>query len=65
MGRRVRPFSYILEQERGRWKEFRRGLNEEDQEAFDRLFVRPNSIHMAQFICRMHGHWKQFSSPSA
>ena len=40
MGRSVMPFSYVLEAEHGRWKEFRRGLNKEDQEAFDRLFDR-------------------------
>ena len=40
MGRTVMPFSYVLETERGRWKEFRRGLNKEDQQAFDRLFDR-------------------------
>ena len=40
MGRTVMPFSYVSETERGRWKEFRRGLNKEDQQAFDRLFDR-------------------------
>jgi hypothetical protein len=34
------PFSYVLEQERERWKGFRRSLEKEDQEAFDRLFDR-------------------------
>ena len=38
MGRTVMPFSFVLEAEHGRWKEFRRGLNKEDQQAFDRLF---------------------------
>ena len=40
MGRTVMPFSYVLEQERERWKGFRRALNKEDQKAFDRLFDR-------------------------
>lgn len=40
MGRTVMPFSYVLETERGRWKEFRKVLSKEDQEAFDRLFDR-------------------------
>ena len=40
MGRTVMPFSYVLEKEHGRWKEFRTGLSKEDQEAFDRLFDR-------------------------
>ena len=40
MGRTVMPFSYVLEQERERWKGFRRSLDKEDQEAFDRLFGR-------------------------
>ena len=38
MGRTVIPFSFVLEAERGRWKEFRKGLSKEDQQAFDRLF---------------------------
>jgi len=40
MGRTVMPFSFVLEEERGRWKGFRKRLNEDDQEAFDRLFDR-------------------------
>ena len=40
MGRTVMPFSHVLEKEHGRWKEFRKGLSKEDQEAFDRLFDR-------------------------
>ena len=52
MGRTVMPFSFVLEEERGRWKEFRRALNKEDQEAFDRLFDRAKfhthaSVYMA------------------
>jgi hypothetical protein len=34
------PFSFVLEEEHGRWKEFRKGLSKEDQQAFDRLFDR-------------------------
>ena len=40
MGRTVMPFSNVLEKEHGRWKEFRKRLGKEDQEAFDRLFDR-------------------------
>ena len=40
MGRTVMPFSNVLEEERERWKGFRKALNKEDQEAFDRLFNR-------------------------
>ena len=40
MGRTVMPFSYVLEKEHGRWKEFRKALSKEDQGAFDRLFDR-------------------------
>ncbi len=46
------PFSFALETERERWKEFRRGLSKKDQEAFDRLFDRakfhtPASVYMS------------------
>ena len=34
------PNSHVLEKEHGRWKDFRKGLNKEDQQAFDRLFDR-------------------------
>ena len=52
MGRTVMPFSFVLEEERERWKGFRRALNKEDQEAFDRLFDRAKfhthaSVYMA------------------
>ena len=40
MGRTVLPFSHVLESERERWKGFRRSLDKENQEAFDRLFDR-------------------------
>ena len=52
MGRTVMPFSFVLEEERQRWKEFRKALNKENQEAFDRLFDRAKfhthaSVYMA------------------
>jgi hypothetical protein len=47
------PFSYILEKEHGRWKEFRKGLNKENQEAFDRLFDRAK-FHTAAFVYMAH-----------
>jgi hypothetical protein len=40
MGRTVMPFSFILEAEHERWKEFRKSLSKEDQQAFDPLFDR-------------------------
>ena len=40
MGRTVMPFSFVLEAEHGRWKEFRKSLSKEDQQAFNRLFDR-------------------------
>ena len=40
MSRTVMPFSYVLEKEHERWKEFRKALSKEDQVAFDRLFDR-------------------------
>ncbi len=52
MGRTVMPFSFVLEEERGTWKRFRKGLSKEDQNAFDRLFDRakfhtPAAVYMA------------------
>ncbi len=52
MGRTLLPYSHVLESERDRWKPFRRALNKEDQEAFDRLFDRAKfhthaSVYMA------------------
>jgi len=52
MGRTVMPFSHMLEEERGRWREFRRSLPKEDREAFDRLFDRakfhtPAAVNMS------------------
>ena len=69
MGRTVMPFSYVLEEERARWKGFRKGLTKEDQEAFDRLFDRAKfhtsaGVYMARSwpmetillsICLEHG----------
>ena len=40
MGRTVMPFSFVLEAEHGRWKELRKSLSKEDQQAFDRFFDR-------------------------
>jgi len=36
----VLPYGHISESERERWKGFRRVLNKEDREMFDRLFDR-------------------------
>jgi len=52
MGRTVMPFSHMLEEERERWKGFRRSLPKEDQKAFDRLFDRakfhtPAAVYMS------------------
>ncbi|MEJ5330415.1 MAG: hypothetical protein WHT07_09700 [Desulfobaccales bacterium] len=38
MGRTVLPYSYMWEEERQRWRKFRRALRKEDQAHFDRLF---------------------------
>lgn len=38
MGRTVLPYSHIWEEERERWRKFRRALRKEDQEHLDRLF---------------------------
>ena len=53
MGRTVMPFSHVLEKEHGRWKEFRKGLSTEDQEAFDRLFDRAK-FHTAAAVYMAH-----------
>jgi len=53
MGRTVMPFSFVLEAEHGRWKEFRKGLNKEDQEAFDRLFDRAR-MHTSAAVYKSH-----------
>jgi len=55
MGRTVMPFGYVLEKERGRWKEFGKGLSKEDQEAFDRLFDRAK-FHTAAAVYMAHPH---------
>jgi hypothetical protein len=53
MGRTVMPFSYVLEQERERWKGFRQSLAKEDQEAFDRLFDRAKfHTHAGVYMAR-------------
>ena len=38
MGRTVLPYSHAWEEERERWRKFRRALRREDQAYFDRLF---------------------------
>jgi hypothetical protein len=53
MGRTVMPFSHVLEEERGRWKEFRKRLTRKDQEAFDRLFDRAK-FHTAAGVYQAH-----------
>jgi len=47
------PFSFVLEGERGRWKEFRKGLSKEDREAFDRLFDRAQ-FHTSAAVYMSH-----------
>jgi len=46
MGRTVTPFSFVLEAEHGRWKNFLKSLSKKDQQAFDRLFDRA-SMHIS------------------
>jgi hypothetical protein len=53
MGRTFMPFSHVFEKEHGRWKEFRKSLSKEDQEAFDRLFDRAK-FHTAAGVCMAH-----------
>ena len=55
MGRTVMPFSYVLEKEHGRWKEFRKALSKEDQQAFDRLFDRAK-FHTAAGVYMAHSY---------
>jgi hypothetical protein len=38
VGRTVLPYSQVWEEERERWRKFRRALRKEDQAYFDRLF---------------------------
>ncbi len=38
MGRTVLPYSQVWEEERERWRKFRRALRKEDQVHLDRLF---------------------------
>ncbi|MBP1715198.1 MAG: hypothetical protein H6Q42_3401 [Deltaproteobacteria bacterium] len=49
MGRTVMPFSFVLEKERGRWKEVCKGLNKEDPEPLTVFAIGPNSIHRPPF----------------
>ncbi len=53
MGRTVMPFSFVLESERGNWKEFRKRLSKEDQEDFDRLFDRAK-FHTYAAVYKAH-----------
>ena len=53
MGRTVMPFSFMLEEERERWREFRRSRPKEDQKAFDRLFDRPK-FHTPAAVSMSH-----------
>jgi hypothetical protein len=53
MGRTVMPFSFVLEAEHGRWKEFRRQLSKDDQEAFDQLFDRAK-LHTSAAVYMAH-----------
>jgi hypothetical protein len=53
MGRTVMPFSFVLEEEHGRWKEFRKGLCKEDQKTFDRLFDRAK-MHTSAGVYMSH-----------
>jgi hypothetical protein len=47
------PFSFVLEAEHGRWKEFRKGLSKDDQQAFDRLFDRAK-MHTSAGVYMSH-----------
>jgi hypothetical protein len=53
MGRTVMPFSYLLEKEHGRWKELRKCLSKENQEAFHPLFDRAK-FHTAAGVYMPH-----------
>ena len=53
MGRTVMSFSYLLEKEHGRWKEFRKALSKEDQQGFDRLFDQAK-FHTATSVYMAH-----------
>ena len=53
MGRTVMPFSFVLEEERARWKGFRKSLSKEHQEAFDRLFDRAH-LHTSAAVYMSH-----------
>ncbi len=47
MGRTVPTFRQLIEQVAQRWAKFRRALRREDQEHFDRLFLRVRSYTQA------------------
>ena len=47
MGRTVPTFRQLIEQTAQRWAKFRRALRREDQEHFDRLFLRVRSYTQA------------------
>ncbi len=47
MGRTVPTFRQLIEQAAQRWAKFRRALRREDQENFDRLFLRVRSYTQA------------------
>ncbi len=53
MGRIVMPFSFVLEDEKGVFKKFRKELSKEDKEAFDRLFDRAK-FHTAAAVYMAH-----------
>ena len=53
MGRTVLPYSHVLEEEKESWKLFRKGLNKEDQEAFNRLFDRAK-LHTHAAVYQAH-----------
>ena len=46
MGRTVLPYSWVWEEERERWRKFRRALRKEDQVHLDRLFESAR-LHLA------------------
>ena len=53
MGRTVLAYSHVMESERERLRPFRRALNKEDQQAFDRLFDRAK-MHTSAGVYMSH-----------
>jgi hypothetical protein len=53
MGRTVMPFSFVLEDEKGMFRKFRKELSKEDKGAFDRLFDRAK-FHTAPAVYMAH-----------